>query len=156
MGSHPRGELEEQATERRRKYGQAHNDSFLPPYCPRRYGNMVKMRVRNANDLTNIAFELTKILKKKGGSTPPTTCAVQRSPEEGAARRRDRAMVEAAKQVLAALNDLEVDENATMWRGVIKFAGEPKKWRQGTCWAILETERQLVWGKISDALGSKL
>lgn len=72
VGHHPRGESEEQAAEWTRKYGQAYNDTLLPVYCPRRYGNMVKVRARSTNELTRISFELAKILKKQGGSTPAT------------------------------------------------------------------------------------
>lgn len=54
---------------------------------------------------------------------------------------------------------MEVKENASVWykrEDVIKFTGDPKQWRQGRFWSMVETERILDWAKLNDTLSSNL
>lgn len=156
---HPRAEIEEAAHGRLQRQPTHITDSILPPYCPRRYGNIVKCRAKDYGDLQRIAFELSKVWKKENRATPPCWCAVERSPESGAARREIRQAADVATKVLGSLGYLEVDENAIVWyrrEEVTKFGGIPKMWRKARFSTIRRTEHNLDWNIIKDALAGNL
>lgn len=64
-----------------------------------------------------------------------------------------------SEQVLAALDYLEVDENASVGYKrveVIKYGGDPRQCRKGRFWRMVYADRNLDWQKLGDALRAKL
>lgn len=60
VGNHPRQDVEEQANERLTRQPPSIIDHILPPYCPRRYGNIVTFKDKKYDDLQRSAFDITK------------------------------------------------------------------------------------------------
>lgn len=132
----------------------------LPPYCPKCYGNIAKIKAEDMNAIYEANFDIAQLSDKNKGtrSTPPSWSAVERSPEAGAAKRDRAAAAEAARRAMNGVG-FEVDEAGTIWyrtEEIIKFNTKDKEWIKTRCWNLTQGDHNWQWGTVKKALDAEL
>lgn len=137
-------------------------DHILPPYCPRRYSNIVKHKAKNYDDLQRMAFDISKAMKKDTGKETglsPLLLRGRTQPRGGSRSARDPERSGRSEEGARQPRLPRVDENASVWykrEQVIKYGGNPKMCRKARCWTMLEHEQNLDRDKILEALTGTL